>query len=154
MRTRLTVPFLAATALVLAGTAGSAAGTRSGSWAVRHVLASREASALRYFPRRTGTGRCAIPFVFRSVAGTCTTGVAPRPDYSGQIWVVFTDGGRGVSSTTRARRRERSTIGGSSTCVRADESTWSDSRGTSHRTTRVERVATSDSHPPPLQSEE
>ncbi|HLY85162.1 MAG TPA: hypothetical protein VKO84_01430 [Gaiellaceae bacterium] len=29
--------------------------------------------------------------MFRSVAGTCTTGVAPRPGYSGQIWVVFTE---------------------------------------------------------------
>ena len=71
--------------------AAFAARTSPGSSAVRHVLASRAASTFRYFPHQDGSGRCAIPFVFRSVEGTCTTRVALRPGFSGQTFVNFSE---------------------------------------------------------------
>jgi hypothetical protein len=83
--------------LVLAGGSGHwqrpalAARTSPGSYAVGRVLASREASTLRYFPHQDGSGRCAIPFVFRTVEGTCTTRVVARPGDSGRAQVNFSE---------------------------------------------------------------
>jgi hypothetical protein len=97
MGKRLTLLIALAAFLVLVGVFGDwqravvAARTPPGSYAVQRVLASREASTLRYFPRQDGSSRCAIPFVFRSVEGTCTTRVAPRLGYSGQIFVNFSE---------------------------------------------------------------
>jgi hypothetical protein len=71
------------------GHSASAAPGAPDGYAIRAVLASRQGRDLRYFQHYVGTARCAIPFVFRSVQGTCTTRVAPRPGYSGQIFVNF-----------------------------------------------------------------
>jgi hypothetical protein len=62
-----------------------------GSYAIRMVLASRQGSDFRYFPHSVGTARCAIPFVFRTVRGTCSTRVVPRRGFSGQVFVIFTE---------------------------------------------------------------
>jgi hypothetical protein len=67
----------------------SAASTSGGNRAVRLVLASRQGRDFRYFPHSVGTARCSIPFVFRSVEGTCRTQAFARQGYSGQILVVF-----------------------------------------------------------------
>jgi hypothetical protein len=97
MRTRLAFVIASVAFLALEGGSGlwqraaSAARTSPGSHAVGRVLASHEASAFRYFPHQDGSGRCAIPFVFRSVEGTCTTRVAPRPGFSGQVFVNFSE---------------------------------------------------------------
>lgn len=83
--------------LALAGASadllGPAAAARPapGTAAIRAVLASRAGSGFRYFPRRPGTARCAIPFVFRSVQGTCSTRVAARPGFSGQVFVNLSE---------------------------------------------------------------
>lgn len=73
------------------GQSASAARTARGSYALRKVLDSRQGSDFRYFQHYVGTARCAIPFVFRSIEGTCTTRVAPRPGFSGQIFVNFSE---------------------------------------------------------------
>jgi hypothetical protein len=73
------------------GQSASAARTARGSYAIRTVLASRQGSEFRYFQHYVGTARCAIPFVFRSVQGTCTTRVAPRPGFSGQIFINLSE---------------------------------------------------------------
>lgn len=97
MRTRLTV-LIPIVALVVLGFGSEhwqrsalAARTSLSSYAVQRVLAAREASAFRYFPHRDGTARCAIPFVFRRVRGICTTRVTPRPGFSGQTFVNFSE---------------------------------------------------------------
>jgi hypothetical protein len=59
--------------------------------AVQAVLASPQGSGFGYFPHRAGTAPCAIPLVFRSVRGTCSTRVAARPGFSGQILVNFSE---------------------------------------------------------------
>jgi hypothetical protein len=69
----------------------SAAGTPRGSYAIGRVLASRQGSDFSYFPRYVGTTRCGIPLVFRSVKGTCSTRVAPRFGFSGQVLVNFSE---------------------------------------------------------------
>src|SRR5690242_16614139 len=69
----------------------SAAPMARGGYAVRAVLASRQGSDFGYFPRSVGTARCAIPFVFRSIEGKCTTRVVTRPGFSGQIFVNFSE---------------------------------------------------------------
>jgi hypothetical protein len=92
-------PFLlpAVALLVFGGASGyvlrpaSAARTARGNYAIRAVLASRQGSGFRYFPRHPGTARCAIPFVFRSVKGTCSTRVAARRGFSGQVFVNFSE---------------------------------------------------------------
>jgi hypothetical protein len=65
----------------------SAARAARGDHAIRAVLASPQGSGFRYFPHHAGTARCAIPYVFRFVEGTCTTRVAVRPGFSGQTFV-------------------------------------------------------------------
>jgi hypothetical protein len=86
---------LVAIFLFLAGASGdwqqsaSAAQTAWSGRAVRAVLASRQGSDFRYFPHAVSTAQCAIPFVFRSVKGTCSTQTSVRHGYSGQIHVVF-----------------------------------------------------------------
>jgi hypothetical protein len=97
MRKRLTLLISIAAFFALEGGAGYWLGAAWAvqispkSYAIRHVLASREASAFRYFPHQNGSSRCAIPFVFRSIDGTCTTRVATRPGYSGQTFVNFSE---------------------------------------------------------------
>jgi hypothetical protein len=78
--------------LLLAGGSqqlASAARTPWSSRAIHTVLVSRQGSDFRYFPHFVGTARCAIPFAFRSVKGTCSTQASVRRGYSGQILVVF-----------------------------------------------------------------
>jgi hypothetical protein len=88
---------LAVALLSLGGATGywrqpaSAAQTGRGSYAIRAVLASRQGSEFRYFPHSVGTARCAIPFVFRSVKGTCSTRVAALTGFSGQVLVNFSE---------------------------------------------------------------
>jgi hypothetical protein len=69
----------------------ASAARTSPSYAIRMVLASRQGTDFRYFPRYVGTARCAIPFVFRSVKGTCSTRVTPRFGFSGQVLVNFSE---------------------------------------------------------------
>jgi hypothetical protein len=97
MSKRLTSLIALAAFFVLVGAfvhwqpAAFAARTSPGSYALQRVLASREASTLRYFPHQDSSSHCAIPLVFRSVEGTCTTRVAPRRGYSGQIFVNLSE---------------------------------------------------------------
>ena len=83
--------------LALAGASayllGPAAAARPapGSAAIRAVLASRVGSGFGYFPRRAGSARCSIPFAYRSIEGTCSTRVAPRIGFSGQVFVNFSE---------------------------------------------------------------
>ena len=69
----------------------SAARTARGDHAIRAVLASAPGSGFRYFPHHARTARCAIPFVFRTVEGTCTTRVAVRPGFSGETFVNLSE---------------------------------------------------------------
>jgi hypothetical protein len=69
----------------------SAAPRALGTDAVRTVMTSRQGSDFRYFPHSVGTARCSIPFVFRTVRGTCSTRVVARPGNSGQVLVTFAE---------------------------------------------------------------
>ena len=97
MGTRLRLAMLVVALLVLAGVAAysqqsaSAARTGRGEYAIRAVLASGLGSEFRYFARSTGTARCAIPFVFRTVRGTCSIRVAPRAGFGGQVFVNLSE---------------------------------------------------------------
>lgn len=73
------------------GQSASAGRTARGSYALRKVLTSHQGSDFRYFQHYVGTAHCAIPFVFRSVHGTCTTRVLPRPGFSGQTFIVLSE---------------------------------------------------------------
>jgi hypothetical protein len=69
----------------------SAARAARGDRAIRAVLASPQGSGFRYFPHHAGSARCTIPFVFRTVEGTCTTRVAVRPSFNGQTFVNLSE---------------------------------------------------------------
>jgi len=86
-------PFLLLLALLALGGAfvSSAARAARGDRAIRAVLASGPGGGFRYFPHHAGTARCAIPFVFRTVEGTCTTRVAVRRGFSGQTFVNLSE---------------------------------------------------------------
>ena len=99
MRSRLSFVVPVVAVLALAGASGhwlqraSAARAAGGNRAVHAVLAwaSPQGSGLRYFPHHVGSARCAIPFVFRTVKGTCSTRVAVRRGFSGQVFVNFSE---------------------------------------------------------------
>lgn len=78
--------------LALAGASvSSAARAARGDRTIRAVLVSAPGSGFRYFPHHAGTARCAIPFVFHTVEGTCTTRVAVRRGFGGQVFVNFSE---------------------------------------------------------------
>jgi hypothetical protein len=94
MRKRLWVFGVDALVAVVAAAGGwqasaSAAPAPRTSNGISTVLASRQGSDFRYFPHFVGTAHCAIPFVFRSVQGTCSTLVSVRRGYSGRRLVTF-----------------------------------------------------------------
>ena len=88
VRKRISVAGLVAVGLFVFGAPASASG-RDG--AISAVLASQQGAAFRYFPHHAGTGPCAIPFVFRRIEGTCTTRVAARAGFGGQVLVNFSE---------------------------------------------------------------
>jgi hypothetical protein len=78
--------------LALGGASVSSAARAAGAdRAIRAVLASPQGSGFRYFPHHVGTARCAIPFVFRTIEGICTTRVAVRRGFSGQTFVNLSE---------------------------------------------------------------
>jgi hypothetical protein len=94
MRRLTLLVWLAVIGLGFAGFGGlqqSASAAPTPSYAIRMVLASRQGTDFSYFPHYVGTDRCAIPFVFRSVKGTCSTRVTPRPGFRGQVLVNFSE---------------------------------------------------------------
>jgi hypothetical protein len=97
MGSRLWFAMLVVVLLVLGDASGywqqsaSAARTARRGYAIRAVLASRQGSEFHYFPHSVGTVRCAIPFGFRTVKGTCSARVAPLPGNSGQVIVNLSE---------------------------------------------------------------
>jgi hypothetical protein len=70
---------------------GAWASASGSNRAIRTVLASQQGRNFRYFPHHAGTRRCGIPFVLRRIEGTCTTRVAARVGFSGQVYVNFSE---------------------------------------------------------------
>src|SRR4051812_2396792 len=86
MRRALLTSLAIATFVVVGAAAAS-----SRDSALHTVLASKQGAGFDYFPRHVGTSACRIPFVFRSVKGTCTVRVAARRGYSGQTFVNLSE---------------------------------------------------------------